>query len=571
MIADGPYARTGRFLASVHRPRAGATAPVRRLPSRRERAGPALAQSGERRKGLFGEMLNRTAVGEPPCLALRGITKHFPGCLANDRVDLTVGRNEIHALLGENGAGKSTLVKIIYGVMRPDAGEIVWRGKKVAVHSPAHARRLGIGMVFQHFSLFESLTVAENVALGMNEAKDRADLRDRIVEISTRYGLPLSPDQTVHDLSVGERQRIEIVRCLLQNPRLLIMDEPTSVLTPQEVEKLFETLRRLASEGCSILYISHKLEEIRALCDVATIMRLGRVVVHCKPREKSAKELAELMINAQLDPPARSRRVVAFDAAPRLVVDNLSQKSRHPFGADLKNISFAVLPGEILGVAGIAGNGQTELMDALSGETLAEKPETIRFDGVAVGRAGPRKRRELGACFVPEERDGHGAVGSMTLSENAFLTAARRRRLARFGFVSRPRAIAFANEIIRRFDVRATGPRARALSLSGGNLQKFLVGREVMQNPATLVVNQPTWGVDAGAAAAIYRALADLAANGAAVVIISQDLDEIFLVCDRVAVIAGGRLSPPIPVKEATNDQIGLVMGGARERMRARR
>src|SRR5208282_2317643 len=234
-------------------------------------------------------MLNVTAVGSGPYLSLRGIVKQFPGCLANDNVDLTVGRNEIHALLGENGAGKSTLVKIIYGVIRPDAGEIVWRGESVAVQSPAHARRLGIGMVFQHFSLFESLSVAENVALGMNEPKDRANLRERIVEISQKYGLPLSPDQTVHDLSVGERQRIEIVRCLLQNPQLLIMDEPTSVLTPQEVDILFATLRRLAAEGCSILYISHKLEEIKALCERATILRLGRVVAEFDPRQESAQ------------------------------------------------------------------------------------------------------------------------------------------------------------------------------------------------------------------------------------------------------------------------------------------
>jgi simple sugar transport system ATP-binding protein len=508
-------------------------------------------------------MLQRTAVDDVPYLSLRGITKQFPGCLANDRVDLTVARHEIHALLGENGAGKSTLVKIIYGVVRPDAGQIVWRGAPVAMQSPAHARRLGIGMVFQHFSLFESLTVAENVALGMNDRKARADLRERIAEISQKYGLPLSPDQTVHDLSVGERQRIEIVRCLLQNPRLLIMDEPTSVLTPQEVEKLFETLRRLASEGCSILYISHKLDEIRALCDAATIMRLGRVVAHCVPSEKSAKELAELMINAQLDPPSRRRRVRAEGVKPRLVVDNLSVKSPHPFGADLKGVGFAVSPGEILGVAGIAGNGQTELMDALTGEIPTDSPETIVLEGVAVGRSGPQRRRSLGACFVPEERNGHGAVETMTLSENAFLTARARRSLARFGFVNQARSVDFAREIIRRFDVRSTGPKAQARALSGGNLQKFLVGREVTQSPGALIVNQPTWGVDAGAAAAIHRALADLAEKGAAVVIISQDLDEIFLVCDRVAVIAGGRLSPPIPVEEATIEQIGLVMGGA--------
>ncbi len=508
-------------------------------------------------------MLDQTAADGGPYLSLRGVTKQFPGCLANDHVDLTVGRNEIHALLGENGAGKSTLVKIIYGVIRPDEGEIVWRGEKVTIQSPAHARRVGIGMVFQHFSLFESLTVAENVALGMNDPKDRANLRERIVDISQRYGLPLNPDQTVHDLSVGERQRIEIVRCLLQNPKLLIMDEPTSVLTPQEVEKLFATLRRLASEGCSILYISHKLEEIRALCGAATIMRLGRVVAHCTPNEKSAKELAELMINAELSPPERSRRVVAAGAKAKLVVDKLTVRSTHAFGADLKQISFSVYPGEILGVAGIAGNGQTELMDALSGEVPAGTPERILLDGAPIGHLGPQERRALGGCFVPEERNGHGAIGAMTLSENAFLTASKRRSLARFGFVSQGRTVDFARDIIRGFDVRTTGPKAQARSLSGGNLQKFLIGREVMQAPGLLVINQPTWGVDAGAAASIYRALAELAQKGAAVVIISQDLDEIFLVCDRVTVIAGGRLSPPIPVKEATIEQIGLVMGGA--------
>jgi simple sugar transport system ATP-binding protein len=507
-------------------------------------------------------MSNGVELNDRQCLALTGITKQFPGCLANDHVDLTVRRNEIHALLGENGAGKSTLVKIIYGVMKPDAGNIFWQGEKIVVQSPAHARRLGIGMVFQHFSLFDSLTVTENVALGMNDPKDRVGLRDRITEISQNYGLPLDPDQAVHDLSVGERQRIEIVRCLVQKPKLLIMDEPTSVLTPQEVQKLFQTLRRLASEGCAILYISHKLEEIRALCETATIMRLGRVVAHCTPREKTAKELAELMINAELAAPSQRRSDGAATARPRFVVDRLSVRSSHPFGTDLKQISFAVASGEILGIAGIAGNGQTELMDALSGEVPAGKPETIMLDGVAVGLAGPRERRKLGGCFVPEERNGHGAVTTMTLAENVFLSAYVRRALARLGLIRQARTDDFTREIIQRFDVRTTGPKAEARALSGGNLQKFLVGREVLQVPGVLVINQPTWGVDAGAAAAIHRAVMQLAENGTSVTIISQDLDEIFLICDRVAVIAGGRLSPPVPAKDATIEQIGLLMGG---------
>jgi general nucleoside transport system ATP-binding protein len=506
--------------------------------------------------------MRSTAVPETqPLLTLSGIVKQYPGCLANDNGALTVGQNEIHALLGENGAGKSTLVKIIYGVIKPDQGEIRFQGKPIAIQNPAHARRLGIGMVFQHFSLFEALTVAENVALGLNDRKDRKGLRNRITDISESYGLPLDPDAAVHDLSVGERQRIEIVRCLLQKPKLLIMDEPTSVLTPQEVEKLFQVLRRLASEGCSILYISHKLEEIRELCDEATIMRLGRVVAHCNPKNKTAKELAELMIGAELRPQSH-KRAAEGDTVARLVVDRLTISSSHQFGTDLKDVSMTVKSGEILGIAGIAGNGQTELMDALSGEELAGKPETITLDAVPMGHMGPRERRKIGGCFVPEERYGHGAVTTMTLAENAFLSGHVRAALARLGVINQARTEGFAKGIIERFDVRTTGPRAEARSLSGGNLQKFLVGREVQQLPSVLVINQPTWGVDAGAAIAIYDAIIQLADQGTAVVIISQDLDEIMLLCDRIAVIAGGRLSPPIPVADATVAQIGLLMGG---------
>jgi ABC-type uncharacterized transport system ATPase subunit len=496
-----------------------------------------------------------------PLLALHGITKQFPGCLANDAVDLTVGQNEIHALLGENGAGKSTLVKIIYGVMKPDAGSINWLGKPVRIGSPAQARALGIGMVFQHFSLFEALTVAENIALGLNNPADRVGLHDRIVDISRRYGLPLDPARAVHDLSVGERQRIEIVRCLLQNPKLLIMDEPTSVLTPQEVARLFETLRRLAAEGCSILYISHKLEEIRALCQMATIMRLGKVVAHCTPAEKSARELAELMISAKLKHQDFSGKT-AGTGAPRLVLDRLTIRSNQQFGTDLKDISLAVLPGEILGIAGIAGNGQSELMDALSGEIPAGAPRNILLDGKPIGHDGPAKRRLKGCGFLPEERNGHGAVGPMSLSENGFLSAYVRGAMHRLGLIDHKRTRDFAARVIKTFDVRTTGPQAEARSLSGGNLQKFLVGREVVQQPSLLVISQPTWGVDAGAAAAIYEALVTLAEAGTAIVLISQDLDEILLLCDRIAVIAAGQVSAPMPVKEATIERIGLLMGG---------
>ncbi|WP_374381269.1 ABC transporter ATP-binding protein [Dongia sp.] len=509
-------------------------------------------------------LTGREAVAGPtaqPLLRLNGIVKQFPGCRANDAVDLAVMPGEIHALLGENGAGKSTLVKIVYGVQQPDAGSIVWQGVPQSIASPSHARDLGIGMVFQHFSLFEALTVAENIALGINDKALRKDLVARIAEVSESYGLPLDPTRVVHDLSVGERQRIEIVRCLLQRPKLLIMDEPTSVLTPQEAEKLFATLRRLAGEGCAILYISHKLNEIRALCERATIMRLGRVVAECDPRQESAKHLAELMIGTTLRAPIHDRRLDEA-AATRLSVRNLSVQSEQQFGVDLRDISFEVRAGEILGIGGIAGNGQNELMSALSGESLCNSPETILLDDTPVGRMGPEGRRLCGGSFVPEERNDHGAVREMTLAENALLSGYGRRGLVQLGMVDMKRIAAFAGEVIKRFDVRTTGPKAEARSLSGGNLQKFIVGREIMQEPSVLVVAQPTWGVDAGAAAAIHQALLDLATTGAAIVIISQDLDEIMQIADRIAIIARGRLSPALPTAAATIEEIGTLMGG---------
>jgi simple sugar transport system ATP-binding protein len=447
--------------------------------------------------------------------------------------------------------------------MHPDAGEIRWNGRPVEIASPAAARDLGIGMVFQHFSLFDALTVAENIALAINDPKRRRGLKSRIAEISNAYGLKLDPDATVHHLSVGERQRVEIVRCLLQEPKLLIMDEPTSVLTPQEVEKLFVTLRRLAAEGCAILYISHKLEEIRALCDRATIMRLGKVVAECDPRQETAKHLAELMIGVSLRPAYHLHEESADAGPPRLVVSDLSLKSGREHGVDLRSLSLSVAAGEILGIAGIAGNGQGELIAALSGEALADRAEAVTIEGVAVGRLRPADRRALSACFVPEDRYGHGAVPGMSLSENALLSAYQSKGLAPYGLVDAPGTRKFARAIIDGFSVKSDGPSAEAQSLSGGNLQRFIVGREILQEPKVLVVAQPTWGLDAGAAAAIRQALLDLADKGAAVIVISQDLDELIEISDRIAVIAGGRLSAARPIGEVTMAELGLLMGGA--------
>jgi simple sugar transport system ATP-binding protein len=496
-----------------------------------------------------------------PRLELHGISKRYPGgVLANDDVGFAVMPGEIHALLGENGAGKSTLVKIIYGVLQADAGSIAWNGGEVAIASPKEARRLGIGMVFQHFSLFEAMTVLENIALVVDDAGDLRALAGRIVEVSETYGLPLDPRRHVHTLSVGERQRIEIVRCLLQNPQLLIMDEPTSVLTPQEVERLFATLRQLAAEGCSILYISHKLEEIKALCQRATILRQGRVVAECDPRRETARSMAELMIGSELAGVSRERKRAVGEA--RLTVDDLRLAAEQPFGTDLRSIAFEVRAGEIFGIAGLAGNGQTELFGALSGERPAARAAAIRIDSRLVGRLDAKARRDLGLACVPEERDGHGAVADMSLVENALLSGYRRMDLVAAGFIRGGAASRYADAIVARFRVVAHSVEAAASSLSGGNLQKFVVGREILQTPGVLVAAQPTWGVDAGAAAAIHQALVDLAANGTAVLVISQDLDELLGLTDRLAVINQGVLSPSLVTHQASIEQIGLLMGG---------
>lgn len=497
----------------------------------------------------------------PLRLALAHVSKSFPGVKANQDISLGVRPGEIHALLGENGAGKSTLVKIIYGVQRADEGETRFDGRPVEIPSPKAARRLGIGMVFQHFSLFEAMTVLENIALGLDEKVPAEELKARIKAILDSYSLPLDPEREVHTLSVGERQRIEIVRCLLQKPKLLIMDEPTSVLTPQEVERLFATLRQIAAQGCSILYISHKLHEIKALCETATILRGGRVVATCDPRAETTRRMAELMIGAELksiERPAGDGRA----GAARLIVEDLDMPGEPPFGTNLKDISFAAHAGEILGIAGVAGNGQAELLLALSGEHLAASNEAIRLDGRPVGLADAGARRAAGLACVPEERNGHAAVPDFSLADNVVLTARHRLPLAPSGLIRQGPVEGYAKKVIARFDVRSTGPGALARSLSGGNLQKFIMGREIGQRPDVLVVAQPTWGVDAGAAAAIRQALVDLAAQGSAIVVISQDLDELLELSDRLCVINEGRLSQARPVAGLKLEQIGLMMGG---------
>jgi simple sugar transport system ATP-binding protein len=492
-------------------------------------------------------------------LSLKGLTKAYPGVVANDAVSFDIGAGEVHALLGENGAGKSTLVKMIYGLVKPDSGEMTLRGAPFAPGEPRQARADGIAMVFQHFSLFDALNVAENIALGMENPPALRDLATKIRQVSEAYGLPLDPYRTVGDLSAGERQRVEIIRCLLQDPKLLIMDEPTSVLTPQEVEILFLTLEKLRAEGTSILYISHKLEEIRRLCDHATILRLGKNVGECVPAETSASEMAELMVGSALTPPERGDRdfgAVALD------ISGLSVPSPTAFGTALRNVHLTVRRGEILGIGGVAGNGQDELLSVLSGEVQTEA-DAVKLGTDPIGQLGPVARRALGLLTAPEERLGHAAAPDMSLTENAMLTGATREGLVKNGFLKWGAARDFAKRVIKDFDVRTPGPENAARSLSGGNLQKFVIGREVLQRPEVLVVNQPTWGVDASAAAAIRQSLLDLAAGGCAVICISQDLDELMEISDSFAALNEGRLSAPRPAAGLSVEEIGLMMGGA--------
>ena len=491
-------------------------------------------------------------------LTIDGLTKAYPGVVANDDVSFKIAEGEIHALLGENGAGKSTLVKMIYGLVRPDSGSMILSGKPYQPAEPRAARAAGVAMVFQHFSLFDAMTVAENITLGMENAPHRRVLSQQIREVSAAYKLPLDPNRIIGDLSVGERQRVEIIRCLLQNPKLLIMDEPTSVLTPQEVDILFETLRKLSAEGTAILYISHKLEEIRSLCHHATILRHGKVVDNCVPSQQTARKLAELMVGAALHTPAKKN---LHPGEVILEVKGLNATSRNPFGTTLKDINLTVCAGEVMGIGGVAGNGQDEFMLALSGEILLPR-DMIRVSGVDTGDLTPNERRELGLLTAPEERLGHAAAPDMSLTENAMLTGVVRERLSQSGFLRWGAAKGFAQAIVKQFDVRTPGVGNSAKSLSGGNLQKFVIGREILQNPRVLVVNQPTWGVDAAAAAAIRQALMNLAEAGAAVVVISQDLDELLEVSDRLAILNEGHLTHPEETAELSMDDIGLMMGG---------
>ncbi len=504
-----------------------------------------------------------------PSLQVRNVSKSYANCLANNQINLTIQRGEIHALLGENGAGKSTLMKIIYGLVRPDAGEIFWEGEKVNFKSPAQARMLGVGMVFQHFSLFETLTVTENIALALPKTEkwdlSRVDRKIRI--LSNEYGLSVNPDRPIYTLAVGERQRVEVIRCLFQSTKLLILDEPTAVLTPQEIEKLFVILRQIAANGCSILFSSHKLKEVQSLCSHATVLRNGAVVQECILQEETPASLARMMIGNEgtrdwgLGTREKRQAETQIRGLMCLHVQDLCLKPKNPFGTALQHIDLQLHIGEIVGIAGVAGNGQSELLSALSGEVICPKAEMIMLGEMPIGNCDVSQRRRLGLAYAPEDRLSKGVVQDMSLQENALLTAYGQ-GLVRRGMIRYAKLKSWTVRICAAFNVKQAGVNSTAGSLSGGNLQKFIMGREINQNPAVLIVAHPTWGVDVNATASIHEALIEMRNNGAVVLVISEDLDELFDLCDRLGVIYKGQLSPLKSIQETSRDEIGRLMGG---------
>lgn len=500
-------------------------------------------------------------MAQAPLLELRNVSKFFPGVIANDNVNLKLHSGEILALLGENGAGKSTLVKMIYGVNRPSEGDIFWNGDAIDIVSPNQARSMGVGMVFQHFSVFETLTVIENIELGLDKefVAQVDDLRQRVIDMSKKYDLHVDPDRYVHSLSIGERQRLEILRCLIQDVKLLILDEPTSVLTPQEVKGLFKVLNKLASEGCAIMFISHKLKEVTALCDRAVILRGGKVSGECIPAQETPNSIARMMVgnDAELSEtyPKKETDNIIFST------HNLTLPPAHPFGCGLNNVNLELRAGEILGIAGVAGNGQEDLLEAISGEDARTSKDSIRFNHHPIGHLDAGKRRALGMAHVPTNRLGQGAVPEMSLEDNTLLTNTA--TLTRHGLISARRLKKLAVSLIKNNQVKCRDEYSQAKSLSGGNLQKFIMGREMHQHPQVLICAHPTWGVDIGAASSIHRKLIALRDEGAAIVVISEDIDELFIISDRLAALYEGQLSHSVKTQDTNIEEIGQWIAGS--------
>ncbi len=499
----------------------------------------------------------------PVMLEMKGITKRFPGVLANSGVDLDVREGEVHTLLGENGAGKSTLMKILFGLYRPDEGEVLYRGEKLVITSPSEAIDAGIGMVHQHFMLVPTLTVAENVALGLKSSRgvltDLAAVSKRITEISEAHGLHVDPAVEVWRLSVGERQRVEIIKALYRNAKLLVLDEPTAVLTPQEVDDLFVILRRMTAEGRGLIFISHKLHEVMALSDRITVLRNGRVTGQTVPAETSREQLAEMMVGraVKLTPD----RPPVDAGVPRLVIRDLRVSGDRGTGA-VEGVDLDVCGGEIVGIAGVSGNGQRELAEAVAGLRPTQAGSHIMLNDTDIARCDTRTRRDLGLGYVSEERMTDGAIAEFSVRENLILVDHGAEKFTKRGLLNFKAIREQSEALVKRFAVKTPSIDTPAASLSGGNIQKVILARELSAEPTVMVVAQPTRGVDIGSAEYIHSQLIAQRGVGTATLLIPEDLDEVIGLSDRIAVMFEGKVVAVIPSEEAERDKIGLLMAG---------
>ncbi len=497
--------------------------------------------------------------GGPPTVELRGITKRFPGVVANHDIFLSVTGGTIHAIVGENGAGKSTLMKILYGMQRPDDGEILIEGRPTTIHSPQQAIRAGIGMVHQHFMLADNFTVLENVVLGAeDDAGIGAAARKKIQQISDQYGLDVDPDELMEDLGVGDRQRVEILKVLYRGARIVILDEPTAVLVPQEVEELFGNLRDLTREGLTVIFISHKLDEVLSVADEITVIRRGTTVATVDPKSVTARDLATLMVGSELpSPEARESTVTNI---PVLTVSGLTVST--PAGRPLvDNATFTIHKGEVLGIAGVEGNGQAELVEAIMG--LRPAAGSVQLDGGAIAAWDTRRRREAGVGYIPEDRQRQGLLLDAPLWENRMLGHQTERPNAKGALLDISGARRDTTQIIAQYDVRTPNIDVSAGALSGGNQQKLIVGREMSHAPKVLIAAHPTRGVDVGAQAAIWEHIRQARRDGMGVLLISADLDELIGLSDSLKVIYRGRLVADANPADVTPEQLGLAMTGA--------
>jgi ABC-type uncharacterized transport system ATPase subunit len=495
-------------------------------------------------------------------LSVKGITKHFPGVLANDRVDLDLYKGEIHALLGENGAGKTTLMNVIYGLYQPDEGDIYLDSQRIEIQSPRDAISHGIGMVHQHFMLIPVFTVAENIMLGSEEVRrgvlDRRSVAGKVRELSHQYGLDVDPDAYVHELPVGVQQRVEIVKALYRNSEILILDEPTAVLTPQEAEDLFRIIRELAARGVSIIFITHKLKEVLSVADRITVMRSGQVVGTVRPAETDQAQLAAMMVGREVL--LQVEKGPAHPAENVLIVNDLHVSDDR--GVEVvRGVSFAVQAGEVLGIAGVQGNGQTELIEALTGLREAHAGSVFVLD-VDVTNKPPRPIIEAGVGHVPEDRQRYGLVMPYPVTDNLVLCSYYRPPFARRGVMDHGAIDDNARRLVREFDVRTPSPYVPAAKLSGGNQQKVIVARELSRSVQLLIANQPTRGLDVGSIEYIHKTIVSMRDEGGAVLLVSAELDEIMSLADRIAVMYRGRILDVLPVEEATREGLGLLMAG---------